>query len=167
MYTLIAAYGHNGVIGKGNDLPWKLSSDLKHFKAVTTGGIVVMGRKTFESIGNKPLPNRFNIVISSSLTPSASLEENYWFCRSVEEFLDFAEGTGPEIFVIGGQTIYEQTIDKANRLLITQIDHAFDGDRFFPIIDLGQWECVSEIECDTDTYPYRICDYRRIKESEI
>lgn len=132
--SLIVAIAANNVIGKNNQLPWHLPKDLKHFKQLTTGHAVFMGRKTFDSIG-KPLPNRRNIVISRSVKQIegceivASLEEALKLCKNEEE-----------VFVIGGAEIFREALPLANRVELTQIHHDFDGDTFFPEIEMNNWQ---------------------------
>lgn len=140
MTTLIAAIGKNNEIGFENQLLWKLSADLQHFKKLTSGHPVIMGRKTFDSIG-KPLPNRTNIVISQK---KDWFEEGILIVGSIKEALKFAQKIDENIFIIGGGKIYEQTIHLANRLEITQVQSAFTADTFFPKIDEKVWIKTSE-----------------------
>lgn len=142
MTTLVAAIGLNREIGKGNQLLWHLPKDLKHFKTTTQGHPVIMGRKTYESIG-KPLPNRTNIVISRR---NGWFEEGILIVGSVKEAIKFAKKIDSEIFIIGGGNIYEQTMAVADRLEITQVNDRFDADTFFPVIDLNIWKKTAE-EC--------------------
>jgi len=124
--SLIAAMAENRVIGKDNDMPWgRLPADLKHFRAATQGHTVIMGRKTFESIG-KPLPKRRNIVITSKKEiPGCEV------ATSIKEAISMSEGE-EEVFIIGGGSIYKQTLMMADRLYITEIDMQTEGDTFFP-----------------------------------
>ncbi len=127
--TLIVAKAANNVIGHNNTLPWHLPEDLAHFKRTTTGNPIVMGRKTFESIG-RPLPNRRNIVITRNPDWTAPGVEA---APSIEKALDLcADAT--EIFVIGGAQLYAETLSKANRLIVTEIQREYPGDAFFPTI---------------------------------
>ncbi len=123
--VLVAALTHDRVIGKDGALPWRLPDDLKHFKALTIGKPVVMGRKTFDSIG-KPLPGRTNVVVSRSSGPI----EGCLVVRSPEEALAAVEA--PEIAVIGGGEIYRALLPRADVLELTLIDAAIEGDAFFP-----------------------------------
>ena len=139
--SLIVAIAQNGCIGINNKLPWYLPEDLKYFRRLTTGNIVIMGRKTFESIG-KPLPNRSNIVISRNSDFQA---EGVKVVASIEEALNIAESIAEisdtqEAFIMGGAQIYEQTLPLAQRLYITEVKKAVTGDAFFPSIDLAQWQ---------------------------
>jgi dihydrofolate reductase len=142
--SVIAAVAENGVIGDRNGLPWKLSSDMKRFKAITMGKPVVMGRKTFEAIG-KPLAGRVNIVVSrrSDFAP-----KGVTVAPSLEAALVAAEAgaraTGDEeIMVIGGGEIYRAAIGLADRLYITHVEAAPEGDAHFPAIDPARWRAVS------------------------
>ena len=126
--NIIVAVGKKLVIGKDNKLIWRISDDLKRFKTLTTGHPIIMGRRTFESIG-KPLPNRTNIVI----TRNKDLKmEGCVVCNSLEEAVEKALEKDSQIFVIGGQEIFNQAIKIANRIYLTLIDAEEDGDAFFP-----------------------------------
>lgn len=130
----IVAMGRNRVIGKNNRLPWHFSSDLKNFKALTLGHTVIMGRKTFESIG-RPLPGRQNFVLSRSKRKDLSSEMNddhLRFFDSLEEALKNI--ATPKAFIIGGATLYQQTMDRIDGIYLTQIDSTYDGDTFYPEI---------------------------------
>lgn len=121
----VVAVSQNGVIGKDNKLPWHFSADLKFFKALTTGHTVIMGRKTFESIG-RALPNRQNFVISRSAHQNT---ENLNFFLSIEAALDAVQT--PKAFIIGGAEIYKQTINKIEGIYLTRIHQDFEGDAFY------------------------------------
>lgn len=138
--ALIAALAENGCIGINNRLPWHLPEDLKYFRRLTTGGIVVMGRKTYESIG-KPLPNRTNIVISRNPDFTA---EGIKVVPSLDQALELADSMAEingndEVFVIGGAQIYALTLPRAGRLYLTEVAKTVHGDAFFPSIDHSQW----------------------------
>jgi len=143
--TLIAAVGSGGVIGRDGDLPWRLPADLRHFKRTTLGHPILMGRKTFDSIG-KPLPGRRNLVLSRD--PDA-LPEGVEGVGSVEEALSRVEGED-ELFVIGGAEIYRLLLERADRLVITEVEGEFRGDTFFPEIDLDHWHEVERTRCEPD-----------------
>ena len=138
--SLIVAVSNNGVIGVKNQLPWHLSEDLKYFKAVTMGKPIVMGRKTFESIG-RPLPGRSNIVITSDRDwHSAGVE----VCHSIETALELAKKRAAasgmdEVMVIGGEQIYRQSINSADRIYMTKVNVDIEGDAFFPEFDAPGW----------------------------
>lgn len=134
MISIIVAASENGAIGVDGDLPWRLPDDLKYFKALTTGKPVIMGRKTFESIG-RPLPNRQNIVITRNTDFSA---EGCDVAGSPEAAIALA-GDAAEIMVIGGGSIYERFIDCANRIYLTRVHTHIDGDTFFRELDEQLW----------------------------
>ncbi|MEX2589969.1 MAG: dihydrofolate reductase [Chitinophagales bacterium] len=143
----IAAVSENNAIGKDNDLMWHLPDDLKFFKKHTLGHPVIMGRKTYDSMG-KPLPKRSNIVLTRDKNFNA---------EGVEVFHDIAtaidrakEIDGEEIFIIGGANIYKQSLDYCNRLYLTRIHAPFDGDVFFPEIDESKWKTIEKEFHPTD-----------------
>jgi dihydrofolate reductase len=133
----VVAVSKNGVIGKNGKLPWHFSSDLKFFKKLTTGHTVIMGRVTFDSIG-KPLPNRRNIVVSRQARSVPGVE----FAPSVAEALKLAKGG--EVFIIGGASIYKETLDLVDAIYLTHIDQVFEGDAFYPGIPAGFREASRE-----------------------
>lgn len=138
--AIIAAVAENGCIGINNQLPWYLPEDLKYFRRLTTGGVVIMGRKTYESIG-KPLPNRTNIVISRK---AGYHPEGIKVVSSLEEALDLAAQVSEingidDVFVIGGAQIYALALPLANRLYLTEVQKTVEGDAFFPPINSVQW----------------------------
>ncbi len=136
--SLIAAMAQNGVIGRGNQLPWRLPADLKHFKTVTMGKPVIMGRKTWESIG-RPLPGRTNIVVTRDVGYRA---EGCVVVHSVEQALEVAAGSD-EAMVIGGANLYRQLLDRADRLYLTLVKADVEGDAWFPEFDETQWREIS------------------------
>lgn len=140
MITIVVAMGIKNEIGADNQLLWHLPEDLKHFKEITSGHPIIMGRKTYESIG-KPLPNRTNIVVSRKKN---WFEEGVLIVGSLKEALKFAKKIDENIFVIGGGNIYEQTIDLADKLEVTLVKTEQKADIFFPKIDLKVWEKTSE-----------------------
>ena len=144
MISMIAAVGANGVIGRNNALPWHLPADLAYFKKVTMGHAVVMGRKTFESIG-KPLPGRYNIILTRD---KSYRSENCIIMHTVEEILEYSRNR--DVFIIGGAEVYKSFIDYADKLYITWIDESFDGDAFFPEIDENKWYIISRSEWERD-----------------
>jgi len=125
--SIIVAMAKNRVIGKENDMPWHLPADLQHFRKITSGKPIIMGRKTYESIG-RPLPNRHNIIVSRNRDYEA---EGCDVVCSLEEAVEKA-GEVEELFIIGGGFLYEQTLNQADRLYLTFIDLEVDGDTFFP-----------------------------------
>lgn len=126
---MITAYDENKLIGKNNKLPWKLPEDLKHFKEVTVNKIIVMGKNTYLSLG-KPLPNRTNVVISTSLI-NDKLYKNLIIFKSIEEVIEFYKNE-EEIIVIGGSSIYEQFLKYTDVLIATEIHGKYEGDSHFP-----------------------------------
>ncbi|GIZ53614.1 dihydrofolate reductase [Noviherbaspirillum aridicola] len=135
--TIIVAMDRARGIGVDNKLPWHLPEDLAHFKRLTTGHPIVMGRKTYDSIG-RPLPNRRNVVITRNPAWKA---EGVDAVGSVEEALRLLDGT--PAFLIGGAQIFEQARDLADRMIVTEIDKTFDCDTFFPPIDGTRWQEVA------------------------
>ena len=138
--ALVVAVGDNSVIGVDGDLAWRISDDLKWFKKVTMGKPIIMGRKTFESIG-RPLPGRRNIVVTRSETFTADGIDVF---HSIDAAIDSAcdgscENSDREICIIGGGEIYRQSLDRANRIYLSRVDATVDGDTFFPIIESSAW----------------------------
>lgn len=134
---LIVAKGNNNVIGKENALIWYLREDLLHFRRMTENKSIVMGRKTYESIG-RPLPKRKNIVLTSN--PDLYAAHNITTVSSVEDVLNSAKEE--KTVIIGGSEIYKQFLPYCDELLVTEINHDFEGDSYFPEIDLSIWEKV-------------------------
>ena len=144
--SIIVAAARNNAIGKDNQMLWHISADLKHFKAITTGHTVIMGRKTLESIG-RPLPKRRNIVI----TRNENIEmEGVEFFNSLEEAFKHVEAE-EEVFVIGGGEIYKQTLPLASKLYFTFVDKDFEADTFFPEVD-SSWKEVSSEKRGCDDF---------------
>jgi dihydrofolate reductase len=136
--SLIAAMARNRVIGLHNRLPWRLPADMKRFRELTTGHAIIMGRKTFDSLA-RPLPNRTNIVVTRD---RAFRPDGATVAHSVEEAVARA-GTDREIFVIGGEQIYRQTLPVADRLYLTLVDSEFEGDAWFPEYEPEEWKEIS------------------------
>ncbi len=151
--TIIAAVDKNMGIGFQNKLLFWLPNDLKHFKTLTTGHTIVMGRKTFESLPNGPLPNRRNIVISTNQMLKISGADVF---SSLEEAIESCKKEEEEIYIIGGESIYKQSLPIANKLCLTEIDsEAKNIDAFFPTIDKSNWKEVSrEVHPKDDKHPY-------------
>jgi dihydrofolate reductase len=163
MITLIVAMGKNREIGKENQLLWHLPKDLKHFKELTSGYPIIMGRKTYESIG-KPLPNRTNIVISRK---NDWFEEGILIVGSIKEAVKFAKKIDEEVFIIGGGNIYEQTIDLADKLEVTLVDAELGADTFFPKINEKVWQKTNEEYHQKDEkneFDFCFQTFERIKE---
>ena len=169
--SLIAAVSQNNVIGRDNQLPWHLPEDLKYFKSVTMGKPLIMGRKTFASIG-RPLPGRTNIVITRNPTWTA---EGVQVAGDLETALAMGEKAcktnagdeikmiGNEIMVIGGEQIYRLCLPFAQRLYLTRVDARVEGDAFFPKLETNDWKLVSEkIPEQVQDYPYRFLILEKI-----
>ena len=139
MVSIIVAIAQNGTIGDKNSLLWHIKEDMRFFRTTTSGHAVVMGRKTFESLGSKPLPKRKNIVI----TRADRSFEGAFTAHSLEEAIAMAEGD-EEIFIIGGAQIYAEALSVADRMYITRVGRDYEGDTSFPKIDFSQWRLVSE-----------------------
>jgi dihydrofolate reductase len=138
--SIIVAVAENGVIGKNNKLIWRLSDDLKNFKRITTGHFIIMGRKTYESIG-KPLPNRTNLILSRNKNFNA---EGCIVLDSLDKALTYSyKHRQDEVFLIGGAQLYHAVIDKADKLYLTRVHAKPDGDAFFPEIDYSKWMEIS------------------------
>src|ERR1700690_1768205 len=136
--SLIAALARNRVIGTNNHLPWKLPDDLKHFKALTLGHHILMGRKTYESIG-RPLPGRTSVIISRAGFPAP---EGCIVAHSIQEAITACAGD-EEIFFVGGADLYRQALPLADRLHLSELQAEFEGDAWFPEFDRAQWNEVS------------------------
>ncbi len=154
MITLIAAIGRKNEIGLNNKLLWRIPEDMKHFKEYTMGKVMVMGSNTYASIGSKPLPGRKSIVVSTAATPGAVHAKDIDSALSVDHCY-------PELVVIGGASIYNQTIDRADKLVITHIDAEFEADTFFPQIDMSKWMINSIVEGKDENFSYKFIEYLR------
>nr|AIA15072.1 Dihydrofolate reductase [uncultured bacterium] len=150
----VVACTENGVIGRDGGMPWHLPDELKRFKATTVGKVLIMGRKTFESIG-RPLPGRYTIVVSRSremlpriVTPATSLEEAMTHAR------EMAPGWLNEICVVGGGEIYRQTLAMVDKIYLTRIHQEIDGDTTYPLEGLKDFECIQSEEVTASAIPY-------------
>ena len=159
MKSIVVAYDKNGGIGAGNDLLWKrdLPADLQHFRDLTRGNAVIMGRKTFESIGSRPLPNRQNIVLSRS--PIAI--DGVFYAKSLEEAINIEQD---DIFIIGGQGVFEEALPQVSTIYATEVRHTFsDVDTYFPVLS-DTWLEVSRVHHPADEknkYSFDFVEYRR------
>nr|WP_263313291.1 dihydrofolate reductase [Mammaliicoccus sp. Marseille-Q6498] len=135
MKSIIVCHDQNRVIGLNNKMPWHLPNDLKRLKALTTGNTIVMGRKTFDSLG-KPLPNRRNVVLTSN---KSFQHDGVDVIHSLEE-IDQLDG---HIFIFGGQGLYEQMMDRVDDMYVTVIEDKFQGDAFFPPYNFNEWSVIS------------------------
>jgi dihydrofolate reductase len=161
MTTIVVAMGEKNEIGFENRLLWHLPKDLKHFKEITSGHPVIMGRKTYESIG-KPLPNRTNIVVSRK---TDWFEEGILIVGSIKEAVKFAKKIDEEVFIIGGGKIYGQTMDITDRLEVTLVKAELEADTYFPKIDPKVWKMTSETyheKDDKNQYDFCFQTYERI-----
>jgi dihydrofolate reductase len=165
---LIAALAKNNVIGKNGEIPWKIKEDMKHFKNITQNYPVIMGRKTYESIIRTlkhPLPNRRNMIISKNPDFKPDGVEVY---NNLSFAIDVAKNYRNKVFIIGGENIYRQTMDIADRLEITHINRDFEGDSFFPEIDLKKWQPIYKESHFQDKLEFTFSTYlRRGNNSEI
>lgn len=163
MISMIACIDSKHGIGSNNQLPWHLPEDLRYFRRVTEGHPIVMGRKTYESIG-KPLPNRTNFVLSRNpqfLTPSSVIitEPSTILSR-------FFGKESPEVFIIGGSSIYEYFLPYAEKLYLTELEETFDCDAYFPSFSLSEWKNIKKEkgkECDEFDYYFSIYTRRHVK----
>lgn len=158
--SLIAAMASNRVIGKQNKMPWHLSADLAHFKSLTMGKAIIMGRKTFESIG-KPLVGRQNIVLSRDATFQA---KGCTVTHSVEQALNSANNR-EEIMVIGGAELYQLFLPQADCIYLTVIDSDFDGDTYFPALNSEEWREIKRLDFPSEAdlpYPYSFITLEKI-----
>ena len=140
--SIIVAIGENNAIGKNNQLLWHLPADLKHFRVITSGHTIIMGRKTFDSVG-KPLPKRRNIVITRQDIRIEGCE----VVKSIDDAFALCQGED-EVFIGGGAEIYRQAMGKTDRIYLTIVHQAFDADTFFPEIDYQEW-----VETAHENYP--------------
>lgn len=151
--TVIAAMADNRVIGKDNAMPWHVSEELRQFKRITTGGVLIMGRKTFESIGCRPLPNRPHVIVSRSFPETAGVD----VCRTFEAALKKARSYGKPVFSAGGAEIYRQSIPLASRMFLSRIRGDYAGDTCFPEFDESEWRLAKEEE----RAGFTLCVYER------
>jgi dihydrofolate reductase len=162
--SLIAAVAKNNVIGKENNLTWRLPIDFKRFKSITSDHYILMGRKSFESLG-KPLPNRTHLVITRN--PSYQVPEGHYVFGSVESAFIFCKKIGIDLlFIIGGGEIYTQTLPLADELLLTEVEASPDGDAYFPEFDHSEWEeTFREFhpQDEKHEYAFSFVNYTRIK----
>lgn len=160
--SLVVAAATNNAIGKDGKMPWHLPNDMKHFKNVTWGMPIVMGRKTFDSLG-KALPGRKNIVITRQHSWKA---DNTVAVKNIEDALFVAKETdAKEVMVIGGGEIYKALFDKAQRIYLTRVEAEPEGDTFFPVLEQGQWHLVSQKNHEADeknAYNYSFQVWERI-----
>jgi dihydrofolate reductase len=162
---LIAAVARNGVIGRDGQLPWRLPDDLAHFKRLTMGHAVIMGRMTFESIG-RPLPGRRSIVVSRTLPATTGIE----VASSLDDALTLAADSPQPSFVIGGAALYGAALPRAYAVHLTELDDAVEGDTFFPSFDRSSWRLAAEIphpRDDRHAHAFRFCTYERVASAGV
>lgn len=158
MLSLIVAKAENNVIGKDNKLLWHLPEDLKRFKNLTTGHTIIMGRKTFESLG-RVLPNRKHVVFTQN--PNFKVDDvNVKIIHSLQDIQEYVEDKN-ENFVIGGEKIYNLLMPYVSKMYITEIHKDFDGDTFFPNVDLESWKETSREKMNADDFDYDFVVYER------
>ena len=159
MLNLIVAISQNNAIGKAGDLLCHLPNDLKHFKDITTGATIVMGKTTFFSLPRRPLPNRRNIVLTRDTNFTY---DNTEVAHSIDQLYTML-GKDENVFIIGGGNVYQQFLSNVDKLYITHIHHTWDdADTFFPEIDPTIWQCISQEHHETDDkhlYPYTFANY--------
>jgi len=159
--NIIVAIGKQNQIGLNGTMPWHLSDDLKNFKKLTLKHPIIMGRKTFESIG-KALPGRLNFVITSN--PKKVASYNICPVKNLEQAIKKATLTGKDMFIIGGGSIYKQSLDLADRLIITHVNYAGEADTFFPEINWQDWQEVAKQKFhknDKNNYDFEVIIYER------
>lgn len=159
--SIIVAMDRNGLIGKDNQLPWHLPADLKHFKQTTMGKPIIMGRKTFESIG-KPLPGRLNIVLTRDVTYQA---RGCTVVGSMDGAIE-AAGTAAEVMIIGGAALYREVLMQADRIYLTEVQAELDGDTWFPSLHESDWVVAQQSEHGADennpyAYTFKTLDRRQ------
>lgn len=161
MISMIWAMGKDQVIGLNGTMPWHLPRDMAFFKEKTLNKTILMGRKTWESFGSKPLPRRTNIVLTRDGNFTLT-EDQGIVLHDIEDALAYSNNG--ELMVIGGSQIYEEMLPKADRLYCTFIDHSFEGDTYFPEVDWDQWQVIEEVPGITDEknpYTYRFVTFER------
>jgi dihydrofolate reductase len=160
--SAIVAMSENRVIGDDIHLPWHLPADLKHFKTITSGHPILMGRKTYESIG-RPLPNRTNIIITRN---HAFKAEGCTVIQSIDQAIENAAATNcDEMFIIGGAEVYKQLMPHIQRIYLTIVHEIFEGDVFFPELNLAEWKETSRVKHDADDdndYEYSFITLERV-----
>ena len=156
MYTIIAAIGKNRELGRDNKLLWSLKGDLKFFKEKTTNHTIIMGRKTFESLG-RLLPNRKHVVISSSNNFPKEVD----VYNNIESLLSHYKDTSEELFIIGGAKIYSEFIDYATKMYLTLVDGEFDADVYFPMFDESVWTKTVLFEREENGLKYKHVLYEK------
>lgn len=164
--SLVAAIAQNNAIGKDNKLLWHLSNDLKFFKNYTMGKVIIMGRKTFESIGKRSLPGRINVVISKNDLGNV---ENILVFKTIESALEHFKNS-EEVCIVGGAQLYNHTLPVANKLVLTRVNVLPDADVFFPEVDWSLWNLVSEekhLADEKNEFDYTFQVYERMSVGQM
>ena len=161
--SIIVAIAQNNAIGKNNNLLWHIPADLKRFKLLTTGHTIVMGKRTYESLPNRPLPNRRSVVITD--VPEEIIE-GCIMAYSIEEAIEKLE-EGKENFIIGGGSVYRQFLPLADQLYLTIVQKDFEADVFFPDIDYSQWTTIVREDHLDEELPYYYINMKRIMNDKL
>jgi len=157
--SIVVAMDEKGLIGRGENLPWRISEDLKLFREITTGNTVIVGRKTFESFQVMPLPNRHNIVLSRGDFTFPGVQ----VFGSFEDALSFAENLNGEIFVAGGKSIYEQALSHADRLYVSHVKGVYEGNVYFPDVNWSDFTEITYRRRNFDNFTFKL--YERISKT--
>ena len=152
MITIVAAMTKDRIIGKDNKVPWNIPEEIKHYREIVSNGTVVMGGTTYMLMKNS-LPGKHNVVISRTLGVTEGID----VCSSIENGLEKAKSYGDDVFVVGGQTIFEQTIDSADMMELSLIKKDYEGDKFFPKFDFNDWK----VEKEEDFQEFKFIVYSR------
>lgn len=163
MISMISALAENRVIGNKNALPWHMPADFKYFKDATLGKTIVLGLNTFKSIGEKPLPGRKHIILNND--PNYIVPEGCFVAHSIEEVLEMIK-EDKEVMICGGASVYKQFLPLAERLYLTYIHQNFEGDTYFPEVNMQEWEEVKRTDFkadDKNKYDYSFVILERIK----
>lgn len=164
MLIAIWAQDKNGLIGKNDRLPWRLPNDLRFFKEKTVNNTIVMGRKTFEGMGGRPLPNRQTIVLSRNTDYQ---NDQVLVMHSLEEVLNYSQQTERITYIAGGSSVYQEFLPYCDFLYRTTIDHVFEGDAYFPSIDWSDWQLINQTQGTVDEknlYPHVFETYKNNKD---
>lgn len=160
----IAAMAGNRAIGNNNELPWHIPEDYKFFKEQTTGKILIMGRKTYESIPPTGLPNRKIIIVTRNKEYQEQVKDDSVVVTSVKEAYEYCESHkekyGEEIWIAGGAEIYKQTLSDTDLIILTEIEKEYEGDAFFPEFDKSQYDLVKKVE-KTEPEKFAFCWYQK------
>lgn len=148
--TIIAALDENRIVGNKNKMPWHISEDFKHFKRTTLNHPVIMGRKTYESVGGKPLPGRPHVIVSRTMPESDQIDVT----RSLEEAINQAQTYNKNIFICGGVEIYKQSIPLSDHMILSHIEGTHEGDAYFPEFDENEWHITKKDVRDGFTIVY-------------